>query len=233
MGDFVHRFLQRLSTGSKERFDDWEGLFDELWKSDENAEVRDIDGINIYMLNAKILLQEIYADEKDAGVRLVFADNALCCEEKFEGMIDGCYRITGRSDRIANIQGRAEVIDFKYTKKKSKYDLSEKTTALKRFQEKGILHPAAQLIIYQHFNRNAQGARFYFLKEPTKNREMELPSAESAQAGELLQAIKARLDTIIGGSELAPNHECSECEYCQLQALCGKEDYYKTVAGSF
>ena len=61
-------------------------------------------------------------------------------------------KITGRSDRIANIEGRTEVIDFKYTKKQSKYDLSEKTTVLKRFQEKGILHPAAQLISYQHFN---------------------------------------------------------------------------------
>ncbi|MCK7515626.1 MAG: PD-(D/E)XK nuclease family protein [Desulfobacterales bacterium] len=72
MGSFVHKFLQQLSTGRKEMFDDWEKLFDELWESDENAEVRDIDGINIYMLNAKILLQEIYADEKDSGAATNF-----------------------------------------------------------------------------------------------------------------------------------------------------------------
>ncbi len=231
MGDFVHRFLQRLSTGPKERFGDWEKLFDELWESNGNAEVRDIDGINIYMLNAKILLQEIYTDEKDSGQGLVFADNALCCEKKFEGMIDGCYKITGRSDRIANIAGRTEVIDFKYSKK-SKYNLSERTSVLERFKEKGILHPAAQLIIYQHFNKDAQGARFYFLKEPTRDREIELPEKEIAQAGELMQAIKERLDAIIGGSELAPDHNCSECEYCQFQALCGREDFYKTVRGN-
>ncbi|MBN1471653.1 MAG: PD-(D/E)XK nuclease family protein, partial [Syntrophaceae bacterium] len=232
MGDFVHRFLQQLSAGPKKRFDDWEKLFDEIWKSNDNAEARDIEGINIYMLNAKVLLQEIYADEKDSGARLVFADNALCCEEKFEGIIDGCYKITGRSDRIANIAGRTEVIDFKYTKKQSKYDLSEKTTVLKRFQEKGVLHPAAQLIIYQYFNKGAQGARFYFLKEPTRDREIELPPAESAQAEELMQAIRERLDAIIGGGELAPVHDCSECEYCQFQVLCGREDYYKTVRGN-
>lgn len=232
MGDFVHRFLQRLSTGPKEKFDNWEKLFDEIWASDENADTRDIDGVNIYMLNAKILLQEIFADEKDSGDGLVFADNALCCEKKFEGMIDGCYKITGRSDRIADIAGRTEVIDFKYSKKQSTYDVSGRTTVLERFQEKGVLHPAAQLIIYQHFNKDAQGARFYFLKEPTSDRQIELPENEIAQAGELMQAIKERLDAIIGGGELAPEHDCSECEHCQFQVLCGREDYYKTVRGN-
>ena len=118
MGSFVHKFLYQLSTGPKEKFDDWEKLFDRLWESDENAEVRDIDGINIYMLNAKILLQEIYADEKDSGERVIFADNAISCEEKFKGMIAGSYKITGRSDRLAKIAGRTEVIDFKYSKTK-------------------------------------------------------------------------------------------------------------------
>jgi len=232
MGDFVHRFLQRLSTGPKEKFSNWEKLFDELWKSDENEEARDIDGINIYMLNAKIVLQEIYADEKDSGEGLVFADNAVCCEEKFEGMIDGCYKITGRSDRVANIAGQTEVIDFKYSKKQSKYNLPGKTTVLERFQEKGILHPAAQLMIYQHFNKDAQGARFYFLKEPTGDRQIELPEREIAQTGELMRAVKEKLDAIIGGEELAPDHDCPECEYCQFQALCGREDFYKTVRGN-
>jgi len=232
MGDFVHRFLQRLSTGPKEKFGDWEKLFDELWESDGNAEVRDINGINIYMLNAKILLQGIYSDEKDSGKGLVFADNALCCEKKFEGMIDGCYKITGRSDRIANIAGRTEVIDFKYSKKQSKYDLSGRTTVLERFKEKIVLHPAAQLIIYQRFNKDAQGARFYFLKEPTSDREIELPEKEIAKAGELMRAIRERLDAIISGSELVSDHDCSECEYCQFQALCGREEYYKTVRGN-
>ena len=219
-------------TGPKERFGDWEKLFDELWKSDENAAVRDIDGINIYMLNAKILLQEIYADEKDSGVALVFADNALACEKRFTGTIAGSYKITGFSDRLANIAGRTEVIDFKYTKKQSKYDLSGKTTVLERFQEKGILHPAAQLIIYQHFNKDAEGARFYFLKEPTKDREIDLPEKESVATQELMQAIKERLDAIVGGSELLPAHDCAECEYCRFQALCGREDYYKAVRGN-
>ncbi len=103
---------------------------------------------------------------------------------------------------------------------------------LERFKEKGILHPAAQLIIYQHFNKGAQGARFYFLKEPTKDREINLPPAESANAEELMLAIKERLDAIIGGSELLPEHDCEECEYCLFQALCGREDYYKTVRGN-
>ncbi len=231
MGDFIHRFLQRLSTGPKKQFEDWEKLFDELWESDENAEARGIDGISIYMLNAKILLQEIYADEKDSGEGLVFADNALCCEKKFEGMIDGCYKITGRVDRIAGIAGRTEVIDFKYSKK-SKYNLSERTSVLERFKQKGILHPAAQLIIYQHFNKEAEGARFYFLKETKNDRQMELPEKEIARAGELMRAVKERLDAIIRGSELAPNHEGAACEYCRFQALCGREDYYKTVRGN-
>jgi hypothetical protein len=232
MGSFVHQFLQQLSTGPKERFDDWEKLFDELWESDENAGVRNIDGIDIYMLNAKILLQEICADEKDSGEGLVFADNAVCCEEKFEGVIDGCYKITGRSDRIADIAGRTEVIDFKYSKKQSKYSLPGKTTVLERFQGKGILHPAAQLMIYQHFNKEAQGARFYFLKETTSDRQIELPEKEIAQVGELMRAVKEKLDAIIGGEELAPDHDCPECEYCQFQALCGREDYYKAVRGN-
>ena len=229
MGSFVHKFLQQLSTIGKDRFADWGKLFDELWNSDKNAEVRDIDGINIYMLNAKILLQEIYADEKDSGAGLVFADNALACEKRFTGAIAGSYKITGYSDRLAKIGERTEVIDFKYSKKQSSYDLKGKSSVLERFKEKGILHPAAQLIIYQHFNKDAQGARFYFLKEPSKDREIKLPAAETAGADALMQAIKERLDVIIGGSELASAHNCSECEYCQFQALCGREDYYKAV----
>ena len=209
MGSFVHKFLYQLSTGPKEKFDDWEKLFDRLWENDENADVRDIDGINIYMLNAKILLQEIYADEKDSGERVIFADNAISCEEKFKGMIAGSYKITGRTDRLARIAGQTEVVDFKYSKKQSKYELPKKSTVLDRFKEKGVLHPAAQLIIYQHFNKGAQGARFYFLKEPSKEREVELPAEESAKAQELMLAIKERLDAIIGGDELQPEHDCS------------------------
>ena len=48
------------------------------------------------------------------------------CEEKFKGMIAGSYKITGRSDRLAKIDGRTEVIDFKYSKKQSRYELSRK-----------------------------------------------------------------------------------------------------------
>jgi CRISPR/Cas system-associated exonuclease Cas4 (RecB family) len=227
MGSFVHKFLQQLSTVEKDGFDDWEKIFDKLWASDENADVREVDGINIYMLNAKILLKEIYEDEQESGERLIFADNALACEKRFTGMLAGSYKITGFSDRLANIAGRTEVIDFKYSKKQSRYKLSEKATVLERFKEKGVLHPAAQLIIYQHFNKEAQGARFYFLKEPSKDREIALPSEESANAEALMLAIRERLDAIIGGSELQPVHDCAECEYCRLQALCGREDYYK------
>jgi RecB family exonuclease len=227
VGSFVHKFLQQLSTVARERFDDWEKLFDKLWASDENAAVRDIYGINIYILNAKILLQEIYEDEKESGERIIFADNALACEKRFTGMIAGSYKITGFSDRLANIAGRTEVIDFKYSKKKDEYKLLKKTTVVERFKEKGVLHPAAQLIIYQHFNKEAQGARFYFLKEPSKDREIALPPEESANAEALMLAIRERLDAIIDGSELLPEHDCQACEYCQFQALCGREDYYK------
>ena len=227
MGDFLHQFLQKLSTAAKDRFDDWEKLFDDLWFSDENAEVRDMEGINIYMLNAKIFLREIYEDEKTSGERLIFADNALACEKKFTGLIAGTYKITGRSDRLADVDGKTEIIDFKYSKKQDQYKLSDNTSVLGRFIEKGILHPAAQLIIYQHFNKGAQGARFYFLKEPTRDRQLELPSAESAQAEALMLAIKHRLDAIIGAEEIRPEHDGDACEYCQFQALCGREDFYK------
>jgi CRISPR/Cas system-associated exonuclease Cas4 (RecB family) len=232
MGSFVHKFLYKLSTGPKEKFDDWEKLFDKLWANDENADVRGIDGINIYMLNAKILLQEIYADEKDSGERVIFTDNAISCEEKFKGMIAGSYKITGRTDRLARIAGQTEVVDFKYSKKHIKYELPRKSTVLDRFKEKGVLHPAAQLIIYQHFNKDVQGARFYFLKEPSKERYVELPAEEIANAPDLMMAIKERLDAIIEGDELQPEHDCSECEYCLFQVLCGREDYYKTARGN-
>ena len=232
MGTFVHKFLKQLSTDRKDLLTNWEKLFDELWESDDNAEIRDIDGIIIYMLNAKILLKEIYADEKESNKHLIFADNAISCEEKFSGTIAGCYKITGRSDRLAKISGRTEVIDFKYSKKQSKYNLPVKTTVLERFKEKGALHAAAQLMIYQHFNKGVEGARFYFLKEPSKDREIELTARESAEADELMLAIKERLDAIIGGGELVPDHDSQECEYCLFKALCGRDDYYKAARGN-
>ena len=229
MGDFVHRFLQQLSTVGRERLNDWEKLFDRLWGSDANAEIRDIEGINIFMLNAKIFLKEIYEDEKESGDWIIFADNALACEKKFTGMIAGTYKITGRSDRLASIDGKTQVIDFKYSKKQDKYKLSDKTSVLEQFNEKGVLHPAAQLIIYQHFNKDSEGARFYFLKDQAKNRQMVLPREESAGAEALMQAIKEHLDVIIGGSELPAHRDCGQCEYCGFQALCGREDFYKAA----
>ena len=228
MGTFVHKFLQQLSTDRKDLLDNWEKLFDELWESDENGEIRDIHGINIYMLNAKILLKEIYADELESGERIIFADNAISCEQRFSGMIGGCYKITGRSDRLAEISGRTEVIDFKYSKKKSKFDIPARMTVVERFKEKGILHPAAQLMIYQHFIGKVDRALFYFLKESSKNRVMELPEDLSAMTEELMSAIRDRLDAIVSGSELVPDQDSQECEFCLFQALCGRDVYYKT-----
>ena len=228
MGTFVHKFLQQLSTERKSLMDNWETLFDELWESDENAQTRDIDGINIYMLNAKILLKEIYQDELGSGERIIFADNAMSCEEKFSGMIAGCYKITGRSDRLARTSGRTEVIDFKYSKKKNNFNISPKTNIVERFKEKGILHPTAQLMIYHHFIGKVDRTLFYFMKESSKDRVMALPEDLIAVTDELMCAIRERLDEIIGGSELVPDHDSQECEFCLFQALCGREGYYKT-----
>lgn len=227
MGEFVHKFLQQLAN-SPDKFPVWENLFDTMWESKENAAMRNMPGIDIYMLNAKIFLREIYEDEKEAKKHLVFADNTLASEKEFHGTIAGSYKITGRVDRLANIDGHIEIIDFKYSKKQGKYELPTRVTVWQRFQEKGILHPAAQLIIYQHFNE-AQAARFYYLKEPTQDRQILIPEKESKEAKDLMLGIKERLDEIVGGNEILPAHDCGECEYCQYQALCGREDYYKAT----
>jgi RecB family exonuclease len=233
MGTFVHKFLQQLSTGGKDLLDNWEGLFDDLWESNDNAEIRDIDGINIYMLNAKILLKETYEDERESGRRIIFADNAISCEQKFNGTIAGCYKITGRSDRLAKLSGRTEVIDFKYSKKQIRFHIPARgATILERFQAKGVLHPVAQLMIYQHFNKDVEGARFCFLKESSTDRDMVLLPEQSAEVDGLMSAVKDRLDAIIGGSELAPNHDSQECEFCLFQSLCGREGYYKASRGN-
>lgn len=229
MGNFIHGFLRRLSTDRKEMIDRWEGLFDELWKADDNLEIRGIEGINMFVLNAKIILREIYEDEKESGSRVIFADNAIACEKRFTGTIDGIYNITGFVDRLAEIAGRTDIIDFKYSKKQGRFDLSEKTTVLERFQNKGTLHPAAQLMIYRYFSREAQGARFYFLKESTRDRQMELPPKEITSAGALMRAIRERLDLIIAADDIRPNHDSEACEYCGYRALCGREGYYKAA----
>jgi hypothetical protein len=133
---------------------------------------------------------------------------------------------------VARISGRTEVIDFKYAKKKSRFHMSARTTVLERFKDKGILHPAAQLMIYRHFIQGVDGALFYFLKETSQDRVMALPEEAGAAAEELMSAIKDRLDAIIGGSELAPEYDSAECEYCLFQALCGREVYYKASRGN-
>lgn len=227
MGTFIHKFLQQLSGAGKDYLDCWEVLFDALWKSNENAEIRNIAGIDLYMQNAKILLQEIYADELKSEERIIFADNALSCEEKFNGTIAGCYNITGRSDRVARMEGRTEVIDFKHSRKNSNFNLPIRTTVLEQLREKGRLPSIAQLMIYQHCIGNIDGAFFYFLKESSANRVMRLPEDLKAMTEELMLAIKDRLDAVIGGDELVPDFKSSECDYCRYQALCGREGYYK------
>ena len=227
MGIFVHQFLQKLSTERKDLLDDWEKLFDELWERDENAQTRDIDGINIYKLDARIHLKGIYQDELESGERIIFADNAISCEQKFNGVIEGGYQITGRSDRQAQISGRTDVMDFKYSKKKSNFNISSKTNVVKQLEDKGILHPAAQLMIYHHFIREVDRAFFYFLKESSKDRIMALPEDWIAMTDDLMRAIGNRLDKIISGSELKPDYDSPECEYCLFQALCGRDVYYK------
>ncbi len=227
MGIFVHQFLHQLSTARKDLMDNWEILFDELWENDENAHTRDMDGINIYMLNTKILFKEIYEDELESGERIIFADNAISCEEKFSGRIAGYYKITGRSDRVAKMSGCTQVIDFKYSKKKNSFNISSKTNVVERFKENGILHPAAQLMIYHHFIGGVDRAFFYFLKESSKDRVMALPDDLIAVTDDLMCAIRGRLDEIIGGNELVPDHDSQECEFCLFQALCGREAYYK------
>jgi len=226
MGIFVHDFLKHLST-RKNLIDEWEVLFDELWTRNENKELRGIEGIDIFMLNAKILLREIYEDELESGRRIIFTDHIVSCEETFSGTIAGCYQIRGRVDRLAKISDRTEVIDFKYSKKHDKFNIPARKSVLEHFKENGVLHPAAQLMIYQHFNKGVEGARFYFLKESSKNRDMALPMEQSADTDALLFAVKERLDTIIGGTELWSDYNSSECEFCLFQALCGKEDFYK------
>ncbi len=61
---------------------------------------------------------------------------------------------------------------------------------------------------------------------------MVLPPEQSAEADELMSAIKERLDAIIGGSELVPDHDSQECEFCRFQSLCGREGYYKASRGN-
>jgi RecB family exonuclease len=232
MGTFIHKFIQNLSTGRKGLLDKWEELFDELWESDENEELKNIEGINIHMLNAKILLREIYEEELKSGRRMIFADNVVSCEEAFSGTIAGCYRIAGRTDRLANISGRTEVIDFKYSKKQNRFNIPARTTVLQRFKENGVLHPAVQLMIYQHFNKGVEGARFCFLKEAPEDREMSLCPEQSDEADELMSAIGERLDAIISRAELVPDHDSQECEFCRFQSLCGREGYYKASRGN-
>ncbi|HPC85145.1 MAG TPA: PD-(D/E)XK nuclease family protein [Smithellaceae bacterium] len=231
MGIFVHRFLQQLSTVRKDRLDDWGPIFDELWESGENEALKSLEGVEIYRLNAEIILREIDEEERAAGRKILFADNAISCEEKFSGKIAGRYGITGRPDRLALLEGRAEVIDFKYSKKRSGFSLPARETVLERFRDKNLLHPAAQLILYSHFIPDVKGARFYFLKETAKERMMELPKEVLDEAGGLVSAIANRLDEIVRGDHLAPNHESQECEFCRLQSLCGKEGYYRTAGG--
>jgi CRISPR/Cas system-associated exonuclease Cas4 (RecB family) len=133
---------------------------------------------------------------------------------------------------LAKIAGRTEVIDFKYSKKKISYNISGRTTMLESFKQKGVLHPAAQLIIYQHFIGGVEGAFFYFLQETSKERVMKLPAELSGGASELMSAIKERLDEIISGSELRPEHSSQECQYCLFRALCGRPNYYKSLRGN-
>ncbi|MEI6608971.1 MAG: hypothetical protein WCO53_04410 [Deltaproteobacteria bacterium] len=110
--------------------------------------------------------------------------------------------------------------------------ISGRTRLLERFKEKGVLHPVAQLIIYQHFNKGVEGACFYFLKESSKDRVMALPQDMDVTSDELMLAIKERLDEIIDGEELLPDWDCQECQYCLFQALCGRENYYKAIRGN-
>jgi len=61
---------------------------------------------------------------------------------------------------------------------------------------------------------------------------MVLPPEQCAEVDELMSAVKERLDAIISGSELVPDHDSQECEFCLFQSLCGREGYYKASRGN-
>ena len=233
MGNFVHRFLARFSTMVKTVAVSWEELFDKMWQDEKNASVRDMEGINIHVLNAKIFLRGIYKDEDESDRRIIFGDNALACEKEFIGRIAGRYRITGVCDRLALIDGKTEVIDFKYSKISDKYIFPVKQSVAESFEGKGDLHPAAQLMIYHHFLPEAAGARFYFLKETGRIRETELPEKEIAQTETLLELIGKRLDEIIAADEILPVTNSDECRYCRFQIFCCRDGFYKSLRRSY
>jgi RecB family exonuclease len=229
MGDFVHKFLARFSAVIKSGDSNWEELFGKMWVDEQNASLRDKEGINIYMLNAKIFLGGIYEDEKASGRQVIFGDNALACEKEFTGMLAGRYRIKGVCDRLAEIDGKTQVIDFKYSKISDRYNISQKKSVTDRFAQSGLLHPVAQLMIYRHFLPEATGARFYFLKETGRVREKELPDEEITRTGQLLELIGGRLDEIIAADEIRSVKDSGECRYCRFQAFCGRDGFYKAA----
>jgi CRISPR/Cas system-associated exonuclease Cas4 (RecB family) len=204
-----------------------------MWQDEKNASVRDMEGINIHVLNAKIFLRGIYKDEDESDRRIIFGDNALACEKEFIGRIAGRYRITGVCDRLALIDGKTEVIDFKYSKISDKYIFPVKQSVAESFEGKGDLHPAAQLMIYHHFLPEAAGARFYFLKETGRIRETELPEKEIAQTETLLELIGKRLDEIIAADEILPVTNSDECRYCRFQIFCCRDGFYKSLRRSY
>lgn len=229
MGDFVHKFLARFSAAIKNGDLNWEKLFGKMWVDEQNASLRDKEGINIYMLNAKIFLGGIYEDEKASGRQVIFGDNALAYEKEFTGMLAGRYRIKGVCDRLAEIDGKTQIVDFKYSKISDRYNISQKKSVTDRFAQSGFLHPAAQLMIYRHFLPEATGARFYFLKETGRVREKELPDEEIARTGQLLELIGGRLDEIIAADEIRPVKDSGECRYCRFQTFCGRDGFYKAA----
>ena len=233
MGDFIHKFLARFSSLVKAGPVDWEKLFEQMWEDENNASVRDTKGINIHALNAKIFLRGIYEEESRSGRQVIFGDNALACEKSFHGTIAGRYRLTGVCDRLATIDGKTEIIDFKYSKLSDKYKFPSRQSVAERFLEKGALHPAAQLMIYRHFLPEATAARFYFLKETGGMREKELPKREITGTEFLLELIGRRLDEIIAADEILPVTNSDECRYCRFQIFCGRDGFYKALRRNY
>lgn len=234
IGNFIHKFFARLQHDPAP-LDRWQTAFEEQWGAD--AEVRGkIADRSVRKAILLSYLEEIAAREREADEPLLFSGTVRETELKLNAAFGaGQYRLAGRLDRLQQYAGRWLVADLKYKDKIAAPPRDGLAASIAGSNALNKVNDHFQLVFYIYLLETAGrasaaelDAAFLLLRSGSAGDfRADLPAAEIAAHGAVMDAVAQRLDSMLAQTAFAPNFRAAGCAWCPFKALCLRPDLYR------